>query len=423
MGLSKSESTQRSGSQQTSFSQQQQAAASRQFVDPRQVPFLDFLRGQATGVVNQQLGQLPGVADQLSGQLGGIGGELLGGLQAGAQADPAGGAIANLQAGAQAGPPGAGTAISSLLGISGPQGGVPGPQSVIEQLLGLSGGADAAALRGAATGPLAGAAELQAIAAGQAGGGGLDFQSLLEPGAQITGQLDALDAALQRNLASTLGTIGGQATLAGQTGGGRQAFLSSQAAGRAQEAFAGGAADILASDLSSRRALAGTAAGFELTQQGQSQQAQLAAAQALQAGALGQAGQQGANLASLLQGSLGGAQAAGQLGLGAAEAGGQLSLAQRQQQLGAAEAAGQLGLAGQGQRLGAGEAGLSQLQNLFNLGLSPFAAQLQPLLALADILGGPTVLGESLSRGTTTSRSQGTSFGRGDASSFSFQGA
>ena len=384
MGLSKSESEQRAGSQQTSFSQQQQAAASRQFVDPRQVPFLDFLRSQATGVVGGQLGQLPGVAEQLSGQLGGIGGELLG----------------SLQGGAQAGPPGAATAISSLLGISGPQGAVPGQAGIMEQLLGIGAGADAQALRGAATGPLAGSAELQAIAAGQTGGGGLDFQSLLEPGAQLTGQLDALDAALQRNLSSTLGTIGGQATLAGQTGGGRQAFLSSEAAGRSQEAFATGASNLLASDLSSRRALAGTAAGFELSQQAQAQQAQLSAAQALQGGSLAQAGQQGGNLAALIQAQLGGAQGAGQV----------------------AQAGGQLALGAQGQQLGAAESGLGQLAGLFNLGLSPFQAQLQPLLALADILGGPTVLGESLSRSSSTSRSQGTSFQRGNASAFGIEG-
>ena len=334
-------------------------------------------------MVGNQLGSIGGVAEQLSGRLGGIGSELLGGLQQGAQAF------------------------------------APGAQTAISQLLGITQGQDAASLREAATGQLPGTDFLSEIAGGARGvdlqgvdiGGGLDFQQLLEPGAQVGGQLDALDRALQRNLQSTLGSLGGQATLAGQTGGGRQAFLSSEAAGRAQEAFGAGASDILGADLAARRGLAGTAAGFELGQQGQQiqqqqalnalgvQQAgqqgglQLGAAQALQQGGLGQAGLQGGNLAALLQAGLGGATGAGGIGLG-------------QQQT----------------QLGAGEAGLGQLGNLFNLGLQPFAAQLGPLQAFADILGGPTVLGQSAGFGQGSSRTDqfGSSFGRGSTDSFGF---
>ena len=328
------------------MSQQDAFQAQRQFIDPQQVPFLQELRQGASGIVQNQLGNIGGVAEQLSGRLGGIGGELLGGLQGGAQAFA----------------PGAETAISSLLGFT---------QSP-----------DAALLRGAATGPLAGAEQLGGIAAGQ---GGLDFQGLLEPGAQLGGQLDALDVALQRNLATTLGTLGGQATLAGQTGGGRQAFLSSEAAGRSQEAFGAGASQLLAADLAQRRQLGGVAAGLELGQQGQ----QLGAAQALQGGALSQAGL----LSPLLQGQLQGAQGAGALGLGQ-----------------------------QAQQFGAAEAGLGQLGGLFNLGLAPFGAELGPLQQLAQILGDPTVLGQSfgVDRSIASSTSRGSSFGRGSGSAGGF---
>ena len=384
-GASKSQSKQDAASQQTSVQGSQSAtdafSASRQFVDPSQVPFLSALRGAGSNLAFGQLGQIGGVANQLSGQLGGIGGELLGGLQSGAQAFA----------------PGAETAISSLLGFTQ--------------------GHDAQALRGAAGGPLAGAAELQGIAGGGGfqpgqfgpGGAGLDFQSLLEPGGALPGQIDALDVALQRNLASTLGTLGGQATLAGQTGGDRQAFLSSEAAGRSQEAFGAGASQLLAGDLAQRRQLGGVAAGLELGQRGQNilaqiaggaqglqgQQQQIQAAQALQGGALGQQGQNIGALTALLQGGLQGAQGAGALGLG-----------QQQQQFGAAQA------------------GLGSLGDLFNLGLAPFGAEFGPLQQLAQLLGGPTVLGQSFgqdrSRASSFAQSQGTSTSRGRASAQGF---
>ncbi len=95
-------------------------------------------------------------------------------------------------------------------------------------------------------------------------GGGLDFQQLLEPGAQLGGALSSLDEAIQRNLQTTLGSIGQQSTLAGQTGGDRQAFFSQEAGGEAQRAFAGGAAGLIGQDLAQRRQLATGVGGLDL---------------------------------------------------------------------------------------------------------------------------------------------------------------
>ena len=102
---------------------------------------------------------------------------------------------------------------------------------------------------------------LSGIASGEGQGG---INQLLAPGGQLAGQLSFLDENIQRNLASTLGTLGGQATLQGQTGGDRQAFFSQQAAGEAQRAFAGEAANLTAADLAARRQLSGTAAAQQL---------------------------------------------------------------------------------------------------------------------------------------------------------------
>lgn len=96
------------------------------------------------------------------------------------------------------------------------------------------------------------------------GEGQFGIQQLLAPGEQLQGQLNFLDENIQRNLRTTLGTLGGQATLAGQTGGDRQAFFSSQAAGEAQRQFAGQAANITAADLAARRQLSGVVAGQQL---------------------------------------------------------------------------------------------------------------------------------------------------------------
>ena len=252
------------------------------------------------------------VASQLSGALGGVGGGLLGGLQQQSQSFA----------------PGAGASIAGLLGT------------------------------GAGADPLSGAI---VNTAGQLGGIGGDAttQALLGPGQQLGGQLSALDQAIQRNLASTLGTLGGQASLAGGTGGDRQAFFSSEAAGEAQRAFAGGAADLFGQDLAARRGVASDVLG-------------------VQAGAVQGAG----GLLSQLFGL----------------------------QTGATQAAGQLGLQQQGLNIGAAETGLGSLEGLFNLGLAPFNAQFQPLLNQAAIVGAPTVLDKSRAKSRSFSTSTSGSF-------------
>ena len=259
-----------------SKSEEQSQQTSKQFIDPNQVPFLDFLRRAGQSLASAQISSIGGVADQLSGQLGGIGGELLGGIQD--QAGSFGPGVAQAQAG--------------LLNF-------------------------------------------------QPGQSGLDFQGLLEPGAHLPGALSSLDEAIQRNLASTLGTIGGQATLQGQTGGDRQAFFSSEAGAASQREFAGGAAALIGSDLASRRALGPAVAGLELSQ--------------LQVGG--------------------------------------------QQQIDALSTAGQIGLAQQGTNVGAAGTGLDALGGLFDLGIAPFAAAFAPLLALAGIIGPPAIVGESQGSG------------------------
>jgi hypothetical protein len=110
-----------------------------------------------------------------------------------------------------------------------------------------------------------GVAQAQELLGGIASGEGqFGIQQLLQPGEALAGQLSFLDENIQRNLASTLGTLGGQATLQGQTGGDRQAFFSSEAAGEAQRAFAGGASNLLSADIAARRQLSGVAAGQQL---------------------------------------------------------------------------------------------------------------------------------------------------------------
>ena len=86
--------------------------------------------------------------------------------------------------------------------------------------------------------------------------------------------------------------------------------------------------------------------------------------------------------------------------LGAAQALGGLELGQQGQQLQGLLGAGQLGLGG-----------LGALQGQFNLGLSPFQGQFQPLQNLAGIIGAPTVL------------SQGTAQSTGGTSGFNFGAA
>jgi hypothetical protein len=158
-------------------------------------------------------------------------------------------------------------------------------------------------------------------------------------GQQITGLGEDINQQLQRQLGGGAG-IAGQANLAGQLGGGRQGVESGLAQEAALTQFQRGATG--------------------LRQQNQAQQLQ-------------------ASQAAL------GAQA------GAGQALGQLGLGQNQQQLQALLGGGQLGLGG-----------LQSLQGQFNLGLSPFQAEFQPLQNLAGILGGPTVLSQATSQGQAT---------------------
>ncbi len=311
-----------------SSSQQRQQATSENFIAPFQVPFLESLFGQAQGLAGQQQGAIGGIASGLSQQLGAAGQNLLGNLQ-------------GIAGGAQ----------NSAVGTA------------IQQLLGIGASAPAQALAGGA-GPTAGTQELQAIASGQAGLGA----QLAGPSPELGGQISALDAFIQENLRSTLGTIGGQASQLGATGGSRQALVSGLAGQEAQRTFAGGASDILASDFARRQALIPEAG-----------RQQLAAATALQGGGLAAGGQDIQAQTSLLQAILGGAGAAG--GLGGQQA---------------------------GQQIGAGGTGLDALGGLFNLGLAPFGAEFAPLQALAQILGPAIVLGQSESSG------------RGDSEAFSF---
>ena len=117
---------------------------------------------------------------------------------------------------------------------------------------------------------------------GQAIGGLLNFgapggpaEQLLGPNPALGGQLDALQAAIQQNLAATSGTIAAQSSLvAGGQGGSRQALATGLAGQEAQRQFAGGAAGLISQDFAARQALAPQLLG-------------------LQQGALGAAGQLG----------------------------------------------------------------------------------------------------------------------------------
>ena len=200
-----------------------------------------------------------------------------------------------------------------------------------------------------------GQAGIDALTA-QAGGTGLGQGQLQriaggnDPAVQ--GQIDALGSDLARQFSQLLPGIESQAIGGGQLGGGRQGVAQGLLGQATQDAFGQGAADIRFQDLQRQFGAAST------LQQGQTQAG----------GALGQlGGQQELATAGLNQ--------AGQLG------------------------AGQLGLGG-----------LQSLQGLFNLGFSPFEAEFTPLQNLAQIIGGPTVLGS------------GTSFGRTDAFSFDASG-
>ncbi len=324
--IGKSEDTQQS----TSSSQ------SRTFLEPGQVPFFNALFGDTAALAGQQLGQIGPQAQQLAGQLGGQGNVLLDALSGQAQGGQ------QFQ--------GVGQAISGLGNV--------GDNPLFQQLQGRAG----------AGGP--GDEILQGL--------GRDTSltdSLLGPNPALAGSLSALDQAIQQNLASTTGTIAGQATLQGATGGSRQALATGLAGQEAGRQFAQGASQLIGQDFANRQALAPQL-------QAQQLQAQLGAAQALNQG-----NQFGTNVLSQLLGSqLGGLEAAGGLGTAAGLGAGQL----------------------QGS---AAQAGLGALSGLFNLGLAPFGAAFSPLLQASQIFGAPTVLSEQSSTG------QGTR----DASSFDLE--
>ncbi len=168
----------------------------------------------------------------------------------------------------------------------------------------------------------------------------------------LQAQIGQLGQDITRQFEQQLTGISTQAIGGGQLGGGRQGVAQGLLGQGAIDAFSRGATELRGQDI-----------GRQLT-----------AAQAF--------GQQQQGAAGAL-GQLGGQQALGAAGLN------------------------QAGLLGQGQ-LGLG--GLSQLQGQFNLGFSPFEAQFTPLQNLAQIIGGPTVLG------------QGTSFGRTDQFGFETSG-
>jgi len=86
--------------------------------------------------------------------------------------------------------------------------------------------------------------------------GGGEFDQLLGESPGLQGSLGSLQDAIQQNLAATAGTIGGQATLQGQTGGSRQALATGLAGQEAQRQFAGGASQLIGQDFAARQALA-----------------------------------------------------------------------------------------------------------------------------------------------------------------------
>ena len=360
------------GGKSKSSQRSRQSSTSESFIAPFQVPLFQNLGNVAQQVAFGQLPNVGATAQQLGGQFLSQGQNFLGSL-----GDISGGSLGQ----------GFNSAVSGLQNLA-------GDNAITQQI--LAGGSNVgqqsleALARGGAgsvsSSPLSGTSLLQS--AGQGFG-----QLALQPNPGLQGSLDALNAAINTNLESTLGTIAGQATLAGGTGGSRQALASGLAAQESQRSFASGASGLISQDFAARQALAPAliegqlAAGQALNQgdlglRGLLSQAsladqgnQIAAAQAAQAGSQGQQ--------SALLGLLG-------------------------QQTGALGALGNLGLGGTAAQLDASNAGIAGAQNLFNLGISPFNAAFSPLLQLSQILGSPTVL----NRGTQESRgrSKGGSF-------------
>ena len=346
-----------------SKSTQQATSEQQAFVDPAQTAFLRNLRQQAQQLQGQQQGQIGGLFGLAEG-LQGQGQNFLSNL-------------AQTQQQLGQAPGGLGQQLGQVPGAQGIQGG-----QAIGQLTGGIGGG-ISALQGIAGGQ--GQSQAQQALAQQA------FGQNPVLGQQI-GQLgEDINRQLQRQIGGGGGIVSG-AIAAGQGGlGGRAQVATGLASEGALQAFGRGATELRGQDIGRQLGAAQALGGLE--QQGIQQQ--------LQAGAqLGQFGLGGLGALGQQQQIQQGGQ---QLGL----AGQQIQLGQQglgfqQQQLA------QQGLLGAGQ-LGLG--GLGALQGQFNLGLSPFQGQFQPLQNLAGIIGQPTVL------------TQGTSQSTGGASGFNFGAA
>ena len=340
-------------------------ATSQSFIAPQQQAFLSNLLRGTGSLLNEQAGQIGGAAGQLSANLFNQGEGFLGQLT-GQQAQGVGGQIGQLDQFGQS----------------------QDFQQLLAQLQ-AGGGAGTSTLQGIAAGgqnvgPLAGTGQLEAL-----GSDTTLTDALLQQNPALQGQISQLDLAIQDQLRSTAGTISGQATLQGATGGSRQALATGLAGQEATRQFGQGAQALISQDFATRQALAPQL----LAQQ---QQGQLAAAGLLQQG----------DLAQQQLGLQGQQQQLGAAGL--LQQGGQFNQAAISDllatQLSATGAAGQLGIQ-QGQLQGqASQVGLGSLNNLFNLGLSPFSAQFSPFLAAAQIFGAPTVLSQSQASGSSASR-------------------
>ena len=342
-----------------SKSSQQATSQQQAFVDPAQQAFLRNLRQQAQQLQGQQQGQIGGLFG-LAGGLQGQGQNFLSNL-----------AQTQQQLGQQ------GQQLGQVPGAQGIQGG-----QAIGQLTGGIGGG-LSALQGIAGGQ--GPSQAQQALAQQA------FGSSPVLGEQIGALGEDINTQLQRQIGGGGGIVAG-AIGAGQGGlGGRAQVATGLASEAALTQFSRGATGLRSQDIGRRLGAAQALGGLE--QGGIQQQLQAG-------GLLGQFGLGGLVAVGQQQQIQQGGQ---QLGL----AGQQIQLGQQglgfqQQQLA------QQGLLGAGQ-LGLG--GLGALQGQFNLGLSPFQGQFQPLQNLAGIIGQPTVL------------TQGTSQSTGGASGFNFGAA
>lgn len=402
--MSSSKTTQRS----QSASQGLQVGFGQTFIAPTQLPFINALNQAATGLVGQQLGQIGDVAGGLSAGLGGQGQNFLGTLMQQAQGGVGG--LGDI-AGALVGPSAAQGALGALAGAGGPGVNLPSfagfnPQagfgfeggfapSAANPLAGFTPGApvDFSGIGGRAVdfGSFGGRAAPDFAAAIQAQGpqfnvgAGTDLSRFVTgPNPGLQGQINALDAAIEQNLRSNLGAIGGQATLGGVTGGSRQALASGLAAQEASRQFAAGASDLVSQDFAQRTQLAGVLAQEQARQdlareqlrfQGVQEQARFGQAQ----DQLRLAAQEAAANFGLGQDQLGlaaqEAQARAQLGqdqlqLAARQAGADVNIQQTSQALQAAVAQGDFQQAGDQLRLAADQLGLDAAQVGAQLGLS-----------------------------------------------------